>query len=44
MKYIVMILIFSLSLMAADAAKVAKELGVYNNYDTALQKARSKIS
>ena len=42
MKYIMMILALSLSLMAADATKSAKMLGVYNNYDTALQKAKSE--
>ena len=42
MKYIMIILALSLSLMAADAAKAAKELGVYNNYFTALQKAKSE--
>jgi len=42
MKYIVMIVALSFSLMAADAAKAAKELGVYNNYETALQKAKSE--
>ena len=42
MKYIMMILALSLSLMAADAAKAAKELGVYNNYDIAIQKAKSE--
>ncbi len=42
MKYMLMILALSLSLMAADATKSAKMLGVYNNYDTALQKAKSE--
>ena len=42
MKYIVTILVLSLSLMAADAAKSAKELGVYSDYNTALQKAKSE--
>ena len=42
MKYIMMILALSLSLMAADAEKAAKELGVYNNYDIAIQKAKSE--
>ena len=39
MKYIVTILVLSLSLMAADAAK---ELGVYSDYNTAFQKAKSE--
>lgn len=42
MKYIIMIIALSLSLMAADAAKAAKELGVYNDYKTAHQKAKSE--
>ena len=42
MKYIVIILTLSLSLMAADAVKAAKELGVYNDYNTALKKAKSE--
>ena len=42
MKYIVTILVLSISLMAANAAKAAKELGVYHDYNTALQKARSE--
>ena len=42
MKYIVMILVLSISLMAADAAKSAKALGMYNNYNKALQKAKSE--
>ena len=42
MKYIIMILALSISLMAADAAKSAKALGVYNDYNTALKKAKSE--
>lgn len=42
MKYILVLLTLSLSLMAADAAKSAKELGVYNDYSISLQKAKSE--
>ncbi len=37
-----MILVLTISLVAADASKVSKVLGVYNNYDIALQKAKSE--
>ena len=42
MKYIIMIIALSLSLMAADATKAAKELGIYNDYGTGLKKAKSE--
>ena len=40
MKYIFVLLTLSLSLMAADAIKSAKKLGVYNDYSVALQQAK----
>ena len=42
MKYFLLIVFFSLFLMSADATKASKELGVYNDYATALEKAKTK--
>ncbi len=42
MKYLITILALSLSLMAAKAKETAKYLGVYNDYDKALNIAKSE--
>jgi len=42
MKIIILIMIMTLSLIAADATKAAKSLGLYNNYTQALKSAKLK--
>ncbi len=42
MKYWIILLILTFSLMAADATKASQSLGIYNDYAMALQNAKSK--
>ena len=41
MKIIILMMLLTLSLIAADATKAAKSLGIYNNYAQALENAKS---
>ena len=40
MKIVIVMMIMTLSLIAADATKAAKSLGLYNNYTQALKNAK----
>ena len=40
MKFIILTLLITVSLIAADATKAAKSLGIYNNYTQALKDAK----
>ena len=42
MKIVIVMMIMTLSLIAADATKAAKSLGLYNNYTQALKNAKLK--
>ncbi len=41
MKFIILTLLITVSLIAADATKAAKSLGIYNDYNQALKDAKS---